>query len=726
MNTVTFLNPLLLWGLGLISIPVIIHFLFRRRFRRVEWAPMRYLKLTIQRNRRRIQVEQLLLLLLRMAIIALLFLLVARPVLHLAGLGSWLGSSSRTSKLLVLDDSLSMGLATGGQSAFERARDLVAAVAREIGPHDRFTLVLASRPKQPLLHEVESLDQQQISTLLESLKPTDAFVSWAPTMSAVGELVSASIYPVRDVTLITDLRRAGWEQSLEQLAQQWATERVRLRIFNVGADSKHQLSLEQLKAEDAVAVIGTQARWDAVVRNSSDQSFDHAEATVLIDGKPSALTLPPLPAGQSVTVPLTANFQEAGLHYISLRLPDDDLPADNQRWNVVDVLEHRHVILVDGQPASEPLSGSVDFLAFAFTSGGSDFQVDTLVDLEASSLQGIRPDLMILADVASVTPQQAQKLRTLVEAGMGLMIFVGDQIDPDNYNQVLRRGGIDLLPAVLERIDDEGAGGLLLEENSPQSLDALRQLSPAVLARIRTKKFYHVQVPADAAGDIRVLARWNDSASSIASVEKVVGRGRVLLWTTSANKAWTDWPVGPAAPTYVLGMRESAKALSRRGVGTRDLTAGERLWHALAADVKVRTPTIETPGGDKPKPLPTETIDQLNTKTGETAAAAELGLAYADANQAGLYRMNWQAEPGGQQTDLFAVNPDRRESNLAAIAPTDLRALWGSLQPEIISLAGAAQSLDTRGDEIWRPLAMCLLGVVVVEACFATWAGRQR
>ncbi len=63
----TFLSPLLMWGTLLGSIPIIIHLLNRRRFRRVEWAPMRYLKLTIQRNRRRIQLEELLLLLLRIA-----------------------------------------------------------------------------------------------------------------------------------------------------------------------------------------------------------------------------------------------------------------------------------------------------------------------------------------------------------------------------------------------------------------------------------------------------------------------------------------------------------------------------------------------------------------------------------------------------------------------------------------------------------------------------------
>ena len=87
MSALSFLGAPWLWGLALVSIPVIIHLLFRRRFRRVEWAPMRYLKLAIERHRRRIRLEQLLLLLLRMAVIAMLFLALARPLMHAHGWG---------------------------------------------------------------------------------------------------------------------------------------------------------------------------------------------------------------------------------------------------------------------------------------------------------------------------------------------------------------------------------------------------------------------------------------------------------------------------------------------------------------------------------------------------------------------------------------------------------------------------------------------------------------
>ena len=82
-----FLSSFMLPGLLLASVPLIIHLLNRRRFQLVEWAPMKYLKLTVKNNRRRLRIEQLILLLLRTLLIILSILTVARPALSKAGIG---------------------------------------------------------------------------------------------------------------------------------------------------------------------------------------------------------------------------------------------------------------------------------------------------------------------------------------------------------------------------------------------------------------------------------------------------------------------------------------------------------------------------------------------------------------------------------------------------------------------------------------------------------------
>ena len=233
MSSLIFLNSTLLWAVGLASIPLVIHLLFRRNFRRIDWAPMRYLKLTIQRNRRKIQIEQFLLLLLRTALILLLIAIISRPVLNAAGIGRWFVGDSRTSHILVLDDSLSMGLVTNGRSAFERALELAAQAIEDVGTKDRFTLVLSSRTKMPLLREVDLTDRSLATSLLRTIVPCDTHTTWASTLSSLDELLESSTYPTRALTVITDLRRSGWEDEIAAQSN-WGGDRVRVRIIDVG------------------------------------------------------------------------------------------------------------------------------------------------------------------------------------------------------------------------------------------------------------------------------------------------------------------------------------------------------------------------------------------------------------------------------------------------------------------------------------------------------------
>src|SRR5262245_28461737 len=178
----TFLSPLLIWGTLLGVIPIIIHLLNRRRFRRVEWAPMHYLKLTIQRNRRKIQLEQLLLLLLRIALPVLLFFFLARPVLSPTGLERWLGSGGHTSQVVLVDDSVSMGYASGEAPAFQRALQAAASLLTSVGPQDRCTLVTTSAPRVPVLHEVEGTRREELSAAVASLPQSATHAAWTTVL----------------------------------------------------------------------------------------------------------------------------------------------------------------------------------------------------------------------------------------------------------------------------------------------------------------------------------------------------------------------------------------------------------------------------------------------------------------------------------------------------------------------------------------------------------------
>src|SRR5258707_14235207 len=100
-----FLNPgYLAAAAALISVPIIIHLINRMRFKRIRWAAMEFLLKAQKRMRKRLIIEQLLLLMLRCLLVALAGLLVCRFV-GFAGSEYW---SRPNLHVVILDDTLSM------------------------------------------------------------------------------------------------------------------------------------------------------------------------------------------------------------------------------------------------------------------------------------------------------------------------------------------------------------------------------------------------------------------------------------------------------------------------------------------------------------------------------------------------------------------------------------------------------------------------------------------
>ncbi len=490
MSTLTFLNSPLLWGLLLASVPLIIHLLFRRQYRRIDWAPMRYLKLSMQRNRRRIRIEQLLLLLLRMAMVLLLFFLVARPVMHAEGLSRWLGAGGRTNRIVVLDDSLSMGYSREGKMALARGQEVLADLLGTFGAKDGFTLVLASNPGEPVLREVELDNVDDVVKIVRGVPTTEVLSAWEPILHAVDDLVASGSYPIYEVTLVTDLRRAGWEDRLKELGGRWAGQQVRVRVFDVGLADTDNVALVSLTQADRVALVHAPMRFVAELRNDTGAGLGGVEANFVVDGSASLVRVPEMAPGETIKLPLTATFQEAGQHDVALELPADPMAGDNRRQVVVDVRETIRVLLVDGEPSSEPLGSESDFLALALSLSGDahdPFRVEVLTDSEWASLPMGQVDLLVLAGVARLSDEQVEVVERRVADGMGLMIFVGDQVDPDNYNQLLYKNAGGLLPASLVTYVDAEFTGLLVEPAEGSPLEALLQLSPAALQRIKVR-----------------------------------------------------------------------------------------------------------------------------------------------------------------------------------------------------------------------------------------------
>ena len=717
------LSPLLVWGTLLGIIPFIIHLLNRRRFRRVEWAPMRHLKLTIRRNRRRIQIEQLLLLLVRIALPVLLFLFLARPVLNPTGLEKWIVGGGRSSQVVLVDDSLSMGYAAGTPPAFHRAREVAGAILGATQPQDRCTLVAASAPRTPVFHEVEGGRREELASDALALPMSETHAAWSTVLEGVDEVVRSCTYPTRALTIITDLRKAGWDAGVGPVARRWSEAGVRVRVVDVGSDEVANVALEALVPLDRTILASAETHWEAVVRNNSPRVLARSKAVLRVDDRPTEVILPEIPPRQVARVPLVVRFPAAGMHDLSLQLPEDELAGDNQHWAAVPVKDSLLIRLVDGEPSSEPFGSEVDYLAAPLSIGVGDaeaWRVEVVQEEDFLAPRLDPADVIVLANVAAPTVEQARRLAGLVRGGMGLLIFMGGKLDAGLYNERLYRTGEPLLPGPLKAQVDETFRGLVIEPVRPSPIERLLELKPSALERVPVRQIMGVEEPGGGAGEARVLARWNDPSRSPAVLERVVGEGRVLLWTTTADRAWNDWPI---EPSFVMAVREAVRGTSRPTSWSHTVTAGERPRRVVHSSHQVANVRLTPPGGGEPRALTAVALDDRSSPDPAPASAIDL----PDTRRAGLYRVAWDEGPLGTQGDLFAANPDPRESTLGRIDAADLKGLLAPLDVEVAAAHGdGTDAPSATGREVWHELAWGLLGLLILEPILASWLGRSR
>ncbi|MCC7191230.1 MAG: BatA domain-containing protein [Phycisphaeraceae bacterium] len=711
-----FLSPLLLGGLVLAGIPLIIHLLNRRRFQVVDWAPMQYLKLTLRTNRRRLKLEQWLLLLVRMLVIAVLILAVARPMVSAAGLSGMLGGRGRTSRVLVIDDSLSMGYRAEPQSAFTQAIQVAAKYVESVGSQDTLTVRVTSMPQATLARESHKQAFAQLQKNINSLELSDTLSNWGAVFEKIDEDLRTATFPSKEVTIITDLRKKGWDSGVTAFAERWAAEGVALRILDVGSRQTGNVALTELRQEDAIALPGSAVNLRAQVRNDNAAAAPSEQATLTVGSQQRPTMLPELPPAETSVLPLSVRFDKPGNFPITLALPGagDPLTEDNTRYVASVVREKLDLVLIDGEPGANPFESETDFLSLAFTAANDSWHVEHVTDPAwlTAPRQEAPPDVIVLANVASLTPQQAGALDRLVRAGTGAMIFMGEQVEPLAWNDRLFAGGKGLLPAQLDGVVDEAVTGLVVEPVETSPLELLRRISTASLSRIKARKYMGITVPDKGVEGVRILARWNGPDGRPAVVEKMVGLGRVILLTTTADRQWSDWPI---EPTYVLAVRAAALNLTRGSSQQDNVSVGQPLVYAFHGPDRPLEPNIAVPHRDSVQPLLVE------------PAEGGFVLRYLDTRRAGIYLMSWKDIQGKPHSHLFAVNIDAGESELEPIADGQLAGLMGRLQPQIVHTKGVtAEKAQQSGKEVWRTLATALLALLVIESMLAVWVGRER
>lgn len=734
------LNWAMLAGLAGLALPVLVHLLSRQRYDVVQWGAMQFLELG-HRTKRRIRLEELLLLLLRMATIAILVFALARPWVS----GGWLARFMTVQNrdiVLVVDGSYSMGwegkAVTPHAAAIQGARHFL----DDLHPGDTVALLDARESPRPAL-DVPTRDFATIRQRLDALPAPAGAADLPAAIAASVRSLSRAGNLSREVIVLTDGAAYGWHavdaarwEVLDDLrAQQSISPRLWVVDFtDSGRGDRTNFSLEPLQMSREFTAVNLPVRVRTKLRYTGGQAPIQRKVYLEVDGQRLAeatLLTPLLQPGGEFSVEFEHRFASAGSHLISVVLDNDNLPGDNRAEAAITVADAIPVLLVDGDPQLDRSRSETFFAQAALTAAENESPLvrARVIDgdrLMPPDLDGVR--VVVLANVRRITAALGDALAEHVAAGGGLLVSLGDKVDAAAYNQVLFRDGAALLPAALDAVRaDEGKqalgvrvldGSLTLPLVTP-----FRREQGGGLTEARFTQWWHVDAQDKAkaegerlvGGDLPagsppvVAARFDNGDPYL--VLRSYGRGRVVLLAAPLD---SDGSTLPAKPDYVPFLHELIFHLAGGAAPSRNLQVGQPLILPVAADFPAEGALFRGPGGTE---LPAH---RDSGETGPTRPGS-LALRLDEALLPGVYTLVFAkkgAQDVGPRPEHFVVNCDRSESDLTPLDDKDRGLLT---RHDRLRFARTTEELkqqmfaDGPRTEVWRFLILLLLGVLVCE-----------
>lgn len=707
----SFLNPLLLAGLAAIAVPVVIHLLNRRRFRRVDWAAMRFLKAALEKNRRRLQLEDVLLLTLRCLLIGLLALALARPALRAARSG-FLGGAPVTA-VVILDASLSQHTADGATNRFASARSAAAAALDALPAGSSAAVLLGGDRVIPLVPE-PTRDLNRARQAIRDAAPAALATDHAVSIGHAVELLRRAPGLAKEILLVTDRQALGW-RSLGEVKEllRAAGPDTDFRVVLVGEPFNGNLAVTALELPGGLAATNEPLRVAAEVRNLGAETRGSIRLTLHADDGPAVdeAVIESLQPGEALRIALFTRLRDAAPRALTARLAPDRLPADDARTLAVQPAGRIRVLAVAGpaQEGRDPLF----FLANALQPVPPDAREEFFVEVTRLGANELSParlagfDAVVLANVPDLSTATANALDAFVRGGGGLLVFPGTDVRDAFYNGELA-ARLGLLPAAFGPLLGNPAG-----DDAALALAAGPYTHPLVAlwndpgagslaaTRIRAARELEPRTGTNTA-PAEVVLRF--AAGPPALVAARAGRGRVLVAATTADTTWSDLPV---RPSFLPLVQRMLGELVAGRVASLNVRAGSPVNVPLPGTFTGRDVWIETPDGER------HTVTARAEQAGATAS-------FAGTWQAGAYRVRTLGDGGALA--VFAVQADPAESDLTEIPAAtrdELAALAGVVDWRPGLNLAAELERERTGSELWLPLVLAALAVLLAETVLA-------
>jgi Aerotolerance regulator N-terminal/CARDB/von Willebrand factor type A domain len=727
----SFLSAAYLLALPLIAVPVIIH-LYRGRQRDVIlWGAMQFLAAAVTKGRRVERLEELLLMLLRLAAVAALVFALARPMVR----SSWLGDETQRQVILVLDNSLSTSRESNGESADQQLKAKAQEVLDSLSGADGVQILLAAGSQWATNDDIaaDGSGRQQLENILNEVEPTQGAADWLSCLQSAVNLEPAYELASRRIIVLTDGQAEGWQADAQAAWQQLAANRdaakfpISIEVVDCGLESDEidNLAVTEVKAGQSLVRPGETLAVSAEVRNLGNERSPATRVQWLVAGKVAAeSTVRALAPQGRDRVTAKLRFDEPGIHEITCRLDaTDQVPLDQEDSLIVEVADVLPVLIVQADRGADRSVTAAELIgaALGYKDGQSQAwhsvyhpEVIPPSALATHALADYRA--IVINDVPTLDRPTIERLEAFVRSGGGLWLAAGGESEPAAFNRDWYSDGAGLAPLALASL-----------EVIPKADDAAATIHPPSRDHPATVQLANTtQLDVDEA---RIRQRWTfaergaeeKAVSNVLEsgngqplvVENYVGQGRVLVQSFPLGLEWSNLPLLKA---YVVMVQDWLDFLTAPTTARYNLAPGAPLVASPPADAPSAKAELVTPGGR---------AVLLDVGDAEFAPVVR----YSQTVLPGTYRVRFTR--GGELVSEtpFHVERDANESNLRAlnVGQRDNLVAWSGLHFGTTAAAApsVAESVPRR-EPVWGALLAALVALLAAELFVSNWLARQR
>lgn len=667
----TFVNPLVLWGLSLIAIPVIIHLFNFRRYKTVYFTNVKFLKEVTEETAVRSKLKHWLVLLSRVLGIAFLALAFAQPVIPLGK--EHAAASGKRGISIYLDNSFSMNAEADDEKLLNRASRKVREIVNAYGEDDRFQL---------LTNEFSSM-QQRFVTKEEFLGMLDEVVpsSSVRTLDAVHSMQAKSF---NDLNIEDKI--AFWISDFQKSMVDFKGDTaISISLLPLQPVKQHNLYIDSAWLDQPALYQDQAATLMVKIVNGSDKDMENSRLTLTVDGQVKAIADFNVAASGFMLDTVSFTARMPGWKKLEVALTDYPVTFDDKYFLSLRVIGQVDVLAVNEEGESKYLQ------ALYANADKFIFQNQPVGRLDYSGLKNF--SLIVLNNLTNIPSGLAYELSQYLESGGVLLVFPNAKADVISYNKFLAPLKVNQMIGMVS----ENADVTYLNKEHDIFRDVFEEI-PNNISLPAAKLFFRTQRQVQSSEQI--LLGFRDGSSFVSRFD--AGRGKVYFCVSPLDESATDFQTHALFVPMLYKM-----ALSGGVTGKASYVIGKD--EVVEVDNRLNSPDDIY----KMKGVDNEFIPQ------QKAVGSKVLITPGDqATEAGIYTVYTGTESEGE---LVALNYDRKESQLDYYSASDLKDMFPQenihfLDAVEASITGTVKDLQ-QGIALWRiciVLALVFFGAEVL------------